>query len=553
MSTSWAGASRQRGGSTVDLRAQIVSVKVASALLLRADPVLRELRGLGPSAGDRERRGTCLPGLPGRLAGARSGGEESCSFPALRRARGGLRRGGATRRGSLRRDDPAGALRLRRRHRAAGGPAVLGARADQVAGRRRRGPPRSSRTSTGSRAPASRSAGCCVDNPWESCNGELTFDPTRFPDPARMIEQVHARGVKVMLWVSPRETCSQGYAQTSILGPPGHQILDLRKPGAVARVPGTAQAPHRARDRRDSRATGATRTTSSRSRPRSTTPTPPLCESGGRACCPKDGAAIFRAATVGSQSVLPGIWAGDQAETWAGLQGAIVDRADGRDERVPDLGIGYRWLPRGLALSAAALRAVGAARCDLARDGGRRRRSERDPVDARDTGRWTSSGRRRCSTTSSSPTSTGCCSSMQPVLRPLAYSSPHDAAFLGLPARAARRARPAGRARSRPRRDAERVSPARLLGRSLLRESRPGRRSGLHAPDADDRVPAVREARCRRAVRPPDRDGLLVGRERAHPPGPGRLPDDQRRDARPERASRATSRSSSRPPRGRTG
>ncbi len=39
---------------------------------------------------------------------------------------------------------------------------------------------------------------------------------------------------------------------------------------------------------------------------------------------PRGSAAIFRAATVGSQAVLPGIWAGDQPEVWVGLQRAIV-------------------------------------------------------------------------------------------------------------------------------------------------------------------------------------------------------------------------------------
>src|SRR5207248_2974327 len=35
------------------------------------------------------------------------------------------------------------------------------------------------------------------------------------------------------------------------------------------------------------------------------------------------GSAIFRAATAGSQPVIPGLWAGDQEGTWAGLQQAI--------------------------------------------------------------------------------------------------------------------------------------------------------------------------------------------------------------------------------------
>ena len=55
-----------------------------------------------------------------------------------------------------------------------------------------------------------------VDNPWEqqppgntvrangsACNGSLRFDPTFFPDPQAMIDQIHAQGVKFGLWVSP--------------------------------------------------------------------------------------------------------------------------------------------------------------------------------------------------------------------------------------------------------------------------------------------------------------------------------------------------------------
>ena len=39
---------------------------------------------------------------------------------------------------------------------------------------------------------------------------------------------------------------------------------------------------------------------------------------------PAGDAAIFRAATVGSQSIVPGIWAGDQPQEYIGLQRAIV-------------------------------------------------------------------------------------------------------------------------------------------------------------------------------------------------------------------------------------
>jgi alpha-D-xyloside xylohydrolase len=43
-----------------------------------------------------------------------------------------------------------------------------------------------------------------LDNPWETegCLGSLTFDSS-FGDPATLIRQIHAQGVKLMLWISP--------------------------------------------------------------------------------------------------------------------------------------------------------------------------------------------------------------------------------------------------------------------------------------------------------------------------------------------------------------
>jgi alpha-D-xyloside xylohydrolase len=56
-----------------------------------------------------------------------------------------------------------------------------------------------------------------IDNPWETstklpgegqnsryaCNGTLTFDTTQFPDPAKMVADLKARGVHLGIWVSP--------------------------------------------------------------------------------------------------------------------------------------------------------------------------------------------------------------------------------------------------------------------------------------------------------------------------------------------------------------
>jgi alpha-D-xyloside xylohydrolase len=165
-----------------------------------------------------------------------------------------------------------------------------------------------------------------LDNPWEACNGLLTFDRNRFPDPAGLIKAVHARRVEFMLWVSPRETCPQGYPAGSLLGPAGHQVLDFRKPAAL----GEFQARLRRLvalgvdgvkgDRADELDLQAVD-------PALTNEYPLLFARAVMGALPKDAGAIFRAATSGSQQVVPGLWAGDQPQVYVGLQRAIVAAA----------------------------------------------------------------------------------------------------------------------------------------------------------------------------------------------------------------------------------
>ncbi len=162
-----------------------------------------------------------------------------------------------------------------------------------------------------------------LDNPWEACNGLLTFDPTRIPDPAGLIRQVHAHGVKFMLWVSPRAICPQGYPPGSVLGPAGHQVLDLRKPAVVAELQARlkrlfALGVDGVKGDRGDEVDLQTVDASLDNR------YPLLYARAVIGAMPKGDAAIFRAATVGSQAILPGLWAGDQPEVWIGLQRAIV-------------------------------------------------------------------------------------------------------------------------------------------------------------------------------------------------------------------------------------
>lgn len=42
-----------------------------------------------------------------------------------------------------------------------------------------------------------------IDNYWYKWNGNWTFDKEAFPDPKGMIDELHAQGFKVILWISP--------------------------------------------------------------------------------------------------------------------------------------------------------------------------------------------------------------------------------------------------------------------------------------------------------------------------------------------------------------
>jgi alpha-D-xyloside xylohydrolase len=161
-----------------------------------------------------------------------------------------------------------------------------------------------------------------VDNPWETCVGTLDFDRGRFPDPSGLIRQVHSLGLRFMLWVSPKIVCPNGYPATALLGTQRSQVLDLRDPTVLA----TYQARLRAlaalgvdgvkADRGDEIDLGAAGPTFQNDYPL-------LFANAVLGAFPRGTPAIFRAATVGSQSVLPGLWAGDQPGDWVGLQLAI--------------------------------------------------------------------------------------------------------------------------------------------------------------------------------------------------------------------------------------
>ncbi len=162
-----------------------------------------------------------------------------------------------------------------------------------------------------------------LDNPWEDCNGALTFSPYRIPNPAALIREVHARGVKFMLWVSPKATCSDGYPANGILRTdPNDPVLDLRDPQVVKIFERRIRA---------LLALGVDGVKGDRGDevdfepldPSLTNDYPLLFERAVMNALGPTRAAIFRAGTAGSQAVVPGLWAGDQEGSYAGLQNAI--------------------------------------------------------------------------------------------------------------------------------------------------------------------------------------------------------------------------------------
>jgi len=164
-----------------------------------------------------------------------------------------------------------------------------------------------------------------LDNPWEVCNGDLKFDLNRFPQPAAVVRRVHDYGIRFMLWISPKETCPNGYPAVGLAGPhprPHHEVLDLQNPAVVA------EFKRRLRSLVDLGVDGFKGDRGDEidfeGRDLSLTNAYPLLfERAAMDVLGPDRGAIFRAGTQGTQAVVPGLWAGDQEGSWAGLAQAI--------------------------------------------------------------------------------------------------------------------------------------------------------------------------------------------------------------------------------------
>ena len=182
-----------------------------------------------------------------------------------------------------------------------------------------------------------------LDNPWEDslCYGRMTFDTVRFPDPAGMIRQIHARGVRFMLWISPlvrQQFCPppQQYPQSALFGTGGSAVtIDLTSAPTAAAfelslrtliglgVDGFKADRGDEIDLEPEQLAGGSGTTLHNLYPL-------LYARAVAAAVQASGrqgsfATLFRAGAPGSAAVVPGFWAGDQPGSFAGLQAAIHD------------------------------------------------------------------------------------------------------------------------------------------------------------------------------------------------------------------------------------
>jgi alpha-D-xyloside xylohydrolase len=205
-----------------------------------------------------------------------------------------------------------------------------------------------------------------LDNPWETdgaqgdltgsaCVGSLEFDKDAFPDPKGMIDAVHARGVRFMLWVAPFVRDPEGTTCPPHGYPPGSFVegenfaerlpsplqrfsapppldIDLTNPAAVrhfeaqlGRVFALGVDAIKG-DRGDE--TDFERSEFHAGPGRAWHNRYPVlyARAAMRALRASRGGgvfSIFRAGSAGSQSATPGMWAGDQQMTVEGMQQAI--------------------------------------------------------------------------------------------------------------------------------------------------------------------------------------------------------------------------------------
>ena len=166
-----------------------------------------------------------------------------------------------------------------------------------------------------------------LDNPWERCVGRLEWDRSRIPDPKGLVDAVHARRVRFMLWVSPDVFCPpSGYPPDALFHNEVAAEIDLTRPAVAAE--------YEARLRRVF-AVGIDGVKGDRGDEADLEPRglalhnryPKLFAQSVlralRATRGGDFSTMFRAVSAGEQRLVPGMWAGDQPGDWVGLARAI--------------------------------------------------------------------------------------------------------------------------------------------------------------------------------------------------------------------------------------
>ena len=175
-----------------------------------------------------------------------------------------------------------------------------------------------------------------IDNPWEAatCVGSMSFDRRRFPDPTAMIGGLHARGIRVMMWISPmvQSICGRDIYPVGRIGPGYLQALDLTNPAVTATFEqriegllGTGIDGFKV-DRGDEvdleglALAGANGNDIHNAYP---TLVANAIDDATVAVRGKLLPTLFRAGFMGSQSRVTGTWSGDLPGTWDGLAAAV--------------------------------------------------------------------------------------------------------------------------------------------------------------------------------------------------------------------------------------
>jgi alpha-D-xyloside xylohydrolase len=181
-----------------------------------------------------------------------------------------------------------------------------------------------------------------LDNPWEQgaaqgeCYGSLSFDSGRYPDPRRMIEQVHALGVRFMLWISPqinRKGCpAPGIPGAWLGGDDETYVRDLTLPAAradfVARLKRlVALGVDGFKGDRGDEVNLEPRSLAGGPGTREQNAYPLLYDDAAQAALAAAHgsrfATLFRSAVPGSSAVLPGFVGPDAEQSFNGLEGEI--------------------------------------------------------------------------------------------------------------------------------------------------------------------------------------------------------------------------------------